>query len=273
MDLCQIEARVLDWLSEQNDMLRAFAEGRQVYCEFASELTGYQIRKPKKTDSPAVAKWHGNYRQMGKIGILGSGYGMGTDRCQTYAKNTYGIELSEEEAKRLIKLYRRTHSMVVLFWEKLERVFRMATQNTTQTYELTYGLRFFRDGNATVIQLPSGRRLYYTGARVEGTTRYPKLVMPNPIEPSKTIPFWGGYLAENVVQATSRDILAEMILKIENLGLRIPLTVHDDVSIVVPEQEIEMYRPQIEDIARTAPTWAPGLPLDVECKVSKNYCK
>ena len=276
-DQSQIEARVLDWLAEQNDMLRAFAEGRQIYCEFASKFCGHRIRKPKKTDSEIVAKWHNNYRQMGKIGILGCGYGMGKDRCREYAKNTYKVDLAIGEADAIVKLYRRTHTMVVLFWKKLERAFCMATQ-TGQAYELTYGLRFFRDGNATVIQLPSGRRLYYTGAKVEGTTRYPQLAMPNPAAKIHTrgnaIWFWGGYLAENIVQAVSRDLLAVSILRIENeLGLRIPMTVHDDISIMVPEHDVEIWQPQIEEIARTAPPWAEGLPVDVESKVSKRYCK
>ena len=273
LDQAQIEARILDWLAEQNDMLRAFAEGRQIYCEFASELIGHRVRKSKKTDSKVVADWHNNYRQMGKIGILGCGYGMGADHCMEYAKNNYGIHLTHVEAKRIIKLYRRTHSMVVLFWEKVERAFRMATQ-TGQAYELSFGLRFFREDNTTVIQLPSTRRLYYTGAKVEGTTRYPKLTMPNPAKHGpRTLHMWGGYLVENIVQATSRDTLAETILKIEKLGVRIPLTVHDDISIIIPENEVEVYQPQIEDIARTPPTWASQLPVGIECKVSKEYCK
>lgn len=276
LDFSQIEARVLDWLAEQNDKLRAFAEGRQIYCDFASKLIGHKVRKPKKTDSEVVAKWHGNYRQMGKIGILGAGYGMGKDQCMKFAKNTYKIDLSIAEAARIIKLYRSTHPMVVLFWEKVERAFRMATQ-TGQAYELSYGLRFFREDNATVIQLPSTRRLYYTGAKVEGTTRGPQLVMPNPAakEPSRNneIWFWGGYLVENIVQAASRDILAEAVLKVEELGIRVPLIVHDDLSVVVPEKEVETYRTQIEDIARTPPVWASGLPVDIDCRVSRRYGK
>ncbi len=273
-DQSQIEARVLDWLAEQNDMLRAFAEGRQIYCDFASKFCGHRIRKPKKTDSEAVAKWHGNYRQMGKIGILGCGYGMGWERCVEFAKNTYTIVLSPNEAKALIKLYRRTHSMVVLFWEKIERAFRMATQ-TGQAYELEYGLRFFRNGNATMIRLPSGRRLHYIGAKVEGTTRYPQLTMKNPrAHGEKKIHMWGGYLVENIVQAVSRDLLAVSILRIENeLGLRIPMTVHDDISIMVPENEIAVYQPQIEEIACDPPAWAEGLPIAVESKVSRRYSK
>ncbi len=272
-DFAQIEARVLDWLADQNDTLQAFREGRQIYCEFASELVGHRIRKPKKTDDPEVAAWHGKYRQMGKIGILGAGYGMGKDRCLEYAKNTYGVELTPAEAKRLIDLYRRTHSMVVLLWEKVEKAFRLATLNTTQAYSLDHGLRFFRDEAATVIELPSTRRLYYTGARVEGTASRPQLTMPNPKAPKHRLPFWGGYLVENCVQAASRDILAETVLKIEELGVRIPLIVHDDMSVVVPEAEVDAYRGQIEDIARTPPTWAPELPVEIECKISREYVK
>ena len=273
-DLCQIEARGTDWISEQNDMVRAWAEGRQIYCEFASELTGKRIRKPKKTDSPVVAEWYGKYRGMGKVAILGAGYGMGVDQCITFAKDTYGVILTQPQAEELIKLYRRTHTQVVLFWKKIENAFRLATQNAPQAYELAYGLRFFREDDATVIQLPSGRKLYYTGAAVEGTARNPQLVMTDPRATyGGTIHMWGGYLTENVVQAMSRDVLAEAVLKVEALGVRVPLIVHDDMSVIVPEQEAEIYKTQIEDIARTAPTWAPGWPVDIECKISKEYSK
>lgn len=273
-DFSQIEARGVDWLAGQKDMVQAFAEGKQIYCEFAGKLIGHKVRKPKKTDDPEVAKWYGHWRQMGKIGILGCGYGMGPDYCMVFAKNTYKVNLTYPMAKRIITLYRKTHRMVVLLWEKVERAFRQATQYTSRAYELDFGLRFFREGNATVIQLPSTRKLYYAGARVEGTTRYPQLAMPNPgKQGGKTIYFWGGYLVENIIQALSRDILAEAVLNIEKLGVRIPLIVHDDMSVVVPEKEVETYQAQIEDIARTPPKWATGLPVDVECKVSKEYVK
>ena len=272
-DFSQIEARVLDWLAGQGDMVQAFAEGQQIYANFASRLTGHRVRKPKKTDSKVVAAWHGNYRQMGKIGILGCGYGMGVDKCMDYAKNTYKIDLTYAMAQQIIDLYRKTHAQVVKFWYEVERVFRLATLNTTQTYTLPHGLRFFRDEDATVIELPSTRRLYYIGARVGGTTRYPQLAMPLPKSPSKTLPMWGGYLVENIVQAVSRDILAETILKVEQLGVRVPMTVHDDLSVLVPESKAEMYLTQIEDIARIPPAWAAGLPLDIESKISREYVK
>jgi DNA polymerase len=148
----------------------------------------------------------------------------------------------------------------------------MATQ-TGQRYELPYKIRFYREDNATIIELPTGRRLTYTGARIAGKADHPQLVMPNPASPEKDIRFWGGYLVENIVQAVSRDILAEMILNIEKLGPRIPLTVHDDVSVIVPIDEVDTYRPQLEAIAKTPPVWAKELPIDIDCKVSHEYTK
>ncbi len=273
-DFCQVEARTLDWLANQRDMLQAFADGRQIYCEFASKLIGHRVRKPKKTDSEAVAKWHGNYRQMGKIGILGAGYGMGVDRCIDYARDTYKIDISYEMGESIIKLYRRTHRQVVRFWGDVENSFRQATLYPGTVYTLPFGLRFFRDGGATVIQLPSTRRLYYTGATVTGSARYPQLTMHNPKPGArKAIDFWGGYLVENIVQSTARDLLAETILKVEQLGVRAAITVHDDFSVIVPEKEVETWQSRIEQIARTSPTWAPGLPIDVECKISRRYSK
>jgi len=272
-DFAQIEARVLAWIAGQDDLVQQFASGTQIYCDFASEFIGHFIRKPKKTDSKTVAKWHGTYRQMGKIGILGAGYGLGWEKCMTYAKNTYGVVLSEAQARRLIKLYRKRNQMIVLFWGDVERAFRLALQ-TGQTYELPRGLRFFRDGNTVVIQLPSTRCLRYADVGVDGTTRRPSLWMPDPRAPQKVIHMWGGYLTENIVQASSRDILAEAVLKIEEqLGVRIPLMVHDDMSTLALVAEAEELRDKIEAIARVSPTWAPGLPVDIEGKISKEYIK
>ena len=276
-DFCQIEARVLNWLADQHDIVQAFADGRPVYCEFASRLTGHQIRKPRKTDTETVAKWFGDYRQMGKIGELGSGFGMGPDRCVKQARDTYGIILEPAMGKRIIDLYRRTHAQVVLFWKKVEQAFRLATQYPNRVHALEHDLLFSREDSTTVIQLPSTRQLRYAGARVTGTARYPQLEMPNPKATKQwagnALSLWDGLLVENIVQAVARDILAETILKVEKLGLRVAMTVHDDFSVVVREDEAEAYKIQIEKIARTPPTWATGLPVDVESKISKQYVK
>ncbi len=71
-DSSQIEARVLVWVAGQNDVLSWYAEGRDVYCEFASKVYGRTITKEDKTE-----------RAVGKTCILGLGYGTGWAKLQS----------------------------------------------------------------------------------------------------------------------------------------------------------------------------------------------
>ncbi len=83
-----------------------------------------------------------------------------------------------------------------------------------------------------------------------------------------------GYLVENCVQAMSRDILAEAVLNLESkLGVRVPLTVHDDMSVVLPLDDVDRLVPLVEECVRQAPVWAPGLPVDIEYQLSERYMK
>ena len=49
-DLSQIEARMLAWVAGQDDLVDSFANGRDVYCEFASEVYGREITAKDKTE-------------------------------------------------------------------------------------------------------------------------------------------------------------------------------------------------------------------------------
>jgi hypothetical protein len=49
-DSAQIEARVLAWVAGQHDLVQAFAEGRDIYSEFASEVYGRKVTKADKLE-------------------------------------------------------------------------------------------------------------------------------------------------------------------------------------------------------------------------------
>ena len=49
-DSAQIEARVVAWVAQQNDLLDAFREKRDVYSEFASEVYGRKVTKADKIE-------------------------------------------------------------------------------------------------------------------------------------------------------------------------------------------------------------------------------
>ena len=66
VDTSQIEARINAMLSGQKDLVDAFREGRDVYCEFATVIYGRQITKADKVE-----------RFVGKTAVLSLGYGSG----------------------------------------------------------------------------------------------------------------------------------------------------------------------------------------------------
>lgn len=84
-DSSQIEARVLVWVAGQNDVLSWYAEGRDVYCEFASKVYGKTITKEDKTE-----------RAVGKTCILGLGYGTGWAKLQSTLKLAAGVEFDDQ---------------------------------------------------------------------------------------------------------------------------------------------------------------------------------
>ena len=109
-DFAAIEARVLAWLAGQQDLVDQFADGDDIYCNFASIIYGRPINKK---DDP-------RYRQLGKASVLGLGYAMGASKfALTCAKDQ--IFLEEEEYKRVVTLYRETYSQIPKFWYALER--------------------------------------------------------------------------------------------------------------------------------------------------------
>jgi len=66
-DYSAIEARCVLWLAGAEDALEVFRRGADIYCDMATGIYGYEVKK----------KTHPLERQFGKQSILGLGYGMG----------------------------------------------------------------------------------------------------------------------------------------------------------------------------------------------------
>lgn len=109
-DSSQIEARMVAWVSDQNDLLQAFREGRDVYSEFASEVYGRKVTKIDKVE-----------RFVGKTCILGLGYGMGATKFRdTLALGQGGIkvEIEASDAQRIVGIYRNKNHRIAAFWNR-----------------------------------------------------------------------------------------------------------------------------------------------------------
>tara|TARA_R110000824_G_scaffold21496_5_gene80063 strand:+ start:6655 stop:8898 length:2244 start_codon:yes stop_codon:yes gene_type:complete len=74
---------------------------------------------------------------------------------------------------------------------------------------------------------------------------------------------YGGKLTENIVQALSRDVMAEAMLRTSEGGTYIPLlTVHDEIVAEVRQGEGSVE--DFENLISVLPEWAGGFPLDAE---------
>ena len=82
---------------------------------------------------------------------------------------------------------------------------------------------------------------------------------------------YGPKLVENIVQATSRDILAEAMLRLEAEGFEIVCHVHDEVVLEVPEGRSSV--DEINEIMAVNPEWTDGLPLKAAWFESPFYKK
>ncbi len=258
VDSSQIEARGVDWISDQLDYLDLWRHKALIYELFAVQLYGGRVEDIT-----------GTQRSAGKTGILGAGYGMGADRCVDYARTTFKIILNLLEADRLIQLYRKTHAEVVKFWYAIDHAFKFVVCHHT-TKELAGGrlqIAWVPGEKIISIRLPNGRKLYYHHPRL--TTKGGQ----TELRTDEHAHLWGGVLTENVVQAISRDVLAENIYTLEHMGIPVSLHVHDEVVMCVPTEQADDVLKQALEVFSQSPTWAADWPLGGAGKVMPRYGK
>ena len=80
---------------------------------------------------------------------------------------------------------------------------------------------------------------------------------------------YGGLLVENIVQAISRDIMAEAMIRCEQQGYPVILSVHDELISEAETGTIDEY----VSILTQIPTWAPGCPIAAEGWAGVRYRK
>ena len=268
-DASQIEARVLAWLAGQDDLVYKFAMNRDVYCEFASLVLGWTVRKPNpKGPIPSIEakhKWARN--AVGKIGVLGGGYMGGVNMVMGLA----GGLLDEDTAQKLVDTYRESNTKIVQFWKDIDRAFTY-TASHHQDCEMPRGLHFTsRSDCDVVIVLPSGRELKYHDVRVEPRGSYgSECSVFNPMKKAWDH-VYGGSLTENVVQAMSRDILWGAVSGMEKAGYHVALHIHDELVAVVPEPSADVALNTALALLRETPAWASGCPLNAEGLSRKTY--
>jgi DNA polymerase I-like protein with 3'-5' exonuclease and polymerase domains len=255
-DSSQIEARTLAWLAGQHDLVEAFEKGEDVYKIMASKIYNKAEEDVTKDE-----------RFVGKTTILGCGYGMGAAKFKKQLK-VFNVDISEDEARSIIDVYRTTYPRIPLLWKQAGNVLDAIINN--QTVELGRDDLLVVEGDKGIL-LPNGLYLRYPNLRKqnnEGKSEYVydtkkgKTTVPNRI--------YGGKVVENLCQALARIIIGEQMLLIAK-KYKVVMTVHDAIACVVHEDEAKIALENIQMFMRVRPNWALELPLNCEAGAGKSY--
>ena len=258
-DSAQIEARVLAWLAGQLDIVNAFANKDDVYKLMASAIYGVPVDQVTK-----------DQRFIGKICVLGLGYGMGPIKLQqTLKQGTMGppVDISLEECRRIVNIYRSRNYKIKNLWKIMDGIIAsMLTGTHGEFGPLTYGKGY--------IQLPSGLFLQYYGLHGEAEVRHDDLVVNEATYLTRQgrSKIYGGLLTENVVQALARCIIADQMLEISK-KYRVVTMTHDEIVVVCPKKDAKKCLADMLRVMSTAPEWADGLPLAAEGDYDDCYSK
>jgi DNA polymerase len=203
-------------------------------------------------------------RFVGKVTILGAGYGMGAVRFKEQLK-TFGFDMELEEARRVISIYRTANGKINQVWRDAQSMVKQLANGDTLQIGLEGVLEVI--GAEKAIRIPSGLLLRYDDLEAEYTAE--GLEYTYKTRRGRTR-IYGGKVVENVCQAIARCIIGEQMLQIAK-RYRVVLTVHDSVVCCVPDAEVAEAQTYIDMCMRKTPSWAAGLPLDCESLTGQSY--
>lgn len=298
-DSGQGEARIVAWLSNQADLVEAFAQGRDIYSEAATDIYRRPVdRRNVKEDYIAG--------QVGKIEILSFGFGSGYYTASLgFLKGVLGAppiqftktdmdtmridpnrmlnnpkkvkQIAEMPSRMslndrlihccvvdgLVRGYRERYAQIPKFWSICEQAINAMIRGE----EMVFGAHGVLHTGHECIHLPNGTKLNYRGIERDehGDATY--------WDGRKRTKIYGSLTCENVVQALHRAIVAEQMLRIADEGIKIALWPYDEVVAVVPANAAELSLQFMVQEMKVAPSWATGLPLNAEGKIGNTYAE
>ena len=257
-DFSAIEARVIAWYAGETWRQKVFETGGDIYCASANQMFHVPVEKHGI---------NGHLRQKGKIAELALGYGGSVGALK--AMGAIEMGLSEDELPPLVDAWRQTNPNIVKFWWDVDRAVMEAVKykHTTSSYGLTFSCR----SGMLFITLPSGRNLAYVKPKV-GTNKFGgECITYEGIGSTKKwerLDSYGPKFVENIVQATSRDILCYAMKTLRCCS--IVMHIHDELVIEAdPRMSLDVL---CEQMGRTPP-WAKGLKLHADGYTTPFYKK
>jgi DNA polymerase len=277
VDYAQIEARVLLWVAGDDDGLRAFREGEDVYSRMAEKLYGVERGSIAKGDPR---------RMLGKVAVLGLGYGMGAPAFQAFAA-AQGVDWSAVPflPVQVVESWRDSVPLVAGqnqdewfesrtggLWQRLNGAAKEVVQRGPGTARSVGCLTLHMQASDLIMVLPSGRFLRYREARLEKAKDKSYASVHFTVRKRRVVGY-GGLWTENAVQAIARDLIAAALPRVEDAELPVVLHVHDEVVAELEASAASTDMKRMVALCEELPPWAAGLPLKAEGFLTDRYRK
>lgn len=266
-DFSQIEARVLAWTCNDRAALDPFAKCEDPYKALAATIYGKSIVDVN------------NYERMiGKIAVLGLGYQMGARRFFEMLPDGLDMDFAEF----VVQTFREKFHRIRAYWYATERaaIEAIATPDLPQYVDGTEGrISYCFVGDFLRCKLPSGRCIFYYKPRLRETIKFGRpateiVYLKNhkgTLVPTTT---YGGKLVENNTQSSARDVMVSGMFRLDDAGIPLVLTVHDEVLGEVPEAEAEDRLEEGRRLLCVNDPWSQGLPIAADDPfICSNYRK
>jgi DNA polymerase I-like protein with 3'-5' exonuclease and polymerase domains len=251
-DFAAIELRLLAWLCNEQRLISKLLNDEDVYADFASLKYGRRITKADKAE-----------RQFGKGAILGLGYNMGAKKFKATIKAQTGMDISEDEAWKTVRLYRETYSNVPRRWEQADALLPLIAKGQVGCVWFAPFIKVRK--NALI--LPSGLEIKYPNLRQVGDDWvydvYRKVYEAEPTN------LYGGKIIENICQALAGELCKEAIKMAVMAGLHPVGQVHDEILCVDIDPDFAVEK--LKECMEKSPTWMPTLKLKAEVKTGRNW--
>lgn len=270
-DFSAIEARVISWLADEDWRMEVFRGDGKIYEATGAKMFGVPIS--------AITKGS-DLRQKSKISELALGFGGSLGALRRMGGEKMG--LADAEMASLVRRWRQANPGIVALWEDLESAAKKAIKYRAPFEAANGKIVIDCDDENMMVQLPSGRKLFYrhpcikTKAKAKISTMAPSIWYEGVIQETKhwgEVDTYGGKLTENCVQAIARDLLASTLMSLSDKGYPVIAHIHDEVIVEVPEAQAEEHYDKVKAIMEITPPWAEGLPLKADGYITPFYLK
>jgi len=207
---------------------------------------------------------------VAKVTVLGLGYGCGLSTFDNMLKaGIMGpkLDLHINEVARIHSIYRETNDQIVKSWKQSGKWLHSLAENLdVKSHPPAYykGLTF-KHG---MVEMPGDNLpLMYNQMHLDENGSF-SFQGSNGVKRR----IYSSLFFENIIQALARNVIAEQMVEAAK-HYKVMFSVHDEIILAVPKDEIVEAEAKILQIMRTSPAWCSDLMLDAEAGFAVEYSK